>query len=159
MLEISLVIIIIFIESIKNNINHRMIQKIRNKGSVPVLIQTMEPAAIVYRSEESQTPEQSEKTKQLEKQVNEVVKTIKNVEQKTIVQKKQLIEQQREVVREVLKENSDVWAEGKGAGYIRNEVQQSVEEQINHSVNQIANRVYRRLEDKLKSERGRRGLI
>ena len=96
---------------------------------------------------------------QLEKQVNEVVKTIKNIEQKTIVQKEHLVEQQRKVVREVLKENADVWTEGKGAGYIRNEVQQSVEEQINHSVNQIANRVYRRLEDKLKSERGRRGLI
>ena len=150
---------LVTIESIKNNINHRMIQTIRNKGNVPVLIQAMEPAAIVYRSEEEQIPGQNEKTKQLEKQVNEVVKTIKNVEQKTIVQKEQLIEQQRKVVREVLKENSDVWAEGKGAGYIRNEVQQSVEEQINQSVNQIANRVYRRLEDKLKSERGRRGLI
>ena len=150
---------LVTIESIKNNINHRMIQTIRNKGNVPVLIQAMEPAAIVYRSEEEQIPGQNEKTKQLEKQVNEVVKTIKNVEQKTIVQKEQLIEQQRKVVREVLKENSDVWAEGKGVGYIRNEVQQSVEEQINQSVNQIANRVYRRLEDKLKSERGRRGLI
>lgn len=150
---------LVTIESIKNNINHRMIQTIRNKGNVPVLIQVMESAAIVYRSEEEQTPGQNEKTKQLEKQVNEVVKTIKNVEQKTIVQKEQLIEQQRKVVREVLKENSDVWTEGKGAGYIRNEVQQSVEEQINQSVNQIANRVYRRLEDKLKSERGRRGLI
>ena len=150
---------LVTIESIKNNINHRMIQTIRNKGNEPVLIQAMEPAAIVYRSEEEQIPGQNEKTKQLEKQVNEVVKTIKNVEQKTIVQKEQLIEQQRKVVREVLKENSDVWAEGKGAGYIRNEVQQSVEEQINQSVNQIANRVYRRLEDKLKSERGRRGLI
>ena len=150
---------LVTIESIKNNINHRMIQTIRNKGNVPVLIQAMEPAAIVYRSEEEQIPGQNEKTKQLEKQVNEVVKTIKNVEHKTIVQKEQLIEQQRKVVREVLKENSDVWAEGKGAGYIRYEVQQSVEEQINQSVNQIANRVYRRLEDKLKSERGRRGLI
>ena len=150
---------VVTIEKLKNNMNRRLIQSIHKQGSTPALIQAMEPAAIVYRSEESTVPEQQEKTKQLEKQVNEVVKTIKNVEQKTIVQKEQLIEEQRKVVHEVLKENPAIWTEGKGAGYIRNEVQQSVEEQINQSVNQIANRVYRRLEDKLKSERGRRGLI
>ena len=150
---------VVTIEKLKNNMNRRLIQSIYKQGSTPALIQAMEPAAIVYRSEESTVPEQQEKTKQLEKQVNEVVKTIKNVEQKTIVQKEQLIEEQRKVVHEVLKENPTIWTEGKGAGYIRKEVQQSVEEHINQSVNQIANRVYRRLEDKLKSERGRRGLI
>lgn len=150
---------IVTIEKLKNNMNRRLIQSIYKQGSTPALIQAMEPAAIVYRSEESTAQEQQEKTKQLEKQVNEVVKTIKNVEQKTIVQKEQLIEEQRKVVHEVLKENPTIWTEGKGVGYIRKEVQQSVEEHINQSVNQIANRVYRRLEDKLKSERGRRGLI
>ena len=150
---------VVTIEKLKNNMNRRLIQSIYKQGSTPALIQTMEPAAIVYRLEDATAPEQQEKTKQLEKQVNEVVKTIKNVEQKTIVQKEQLLEEQRKVVREVLKENPAIWTEGKGAGYIRNEVQQSVEEQINQSVNHIANRVYRRLEDKLKSERGRRGLI
>ena len=150
---------VVTIEKLKNNMNRRLIQSIYKQGSTPALIQAMEPAAIVYRLEDATAPEQQEKTKQLEKQVNEVVKTIKNVEQKTIVQKEQLLEEQRKVVREVLKENPAIWTEGKGAGYIRNEVQQSVEEQINQSVNQIANRVYRRLEDKLKSERGRRGLI
>ena len=150
---------VVTIEKLKNNMNRRLIQSIHKQGSTPALIQAMEPAAIVYRLEDATAPEQQEKTKQLEKQVNEVVKTIKNVEQKTIVQKEQLIEEQRKVVHEVLKENPAIWTEGKGAGYIRNEVQQSVEEQINQSVNQIANRVYRRLEDKLKSERGRRGLI
>lgn len=150
---------VVTIEKLKNNMNRRLIQSIYKQGSTPALIQAMEPAAIVYRLEDATAPEQQEKTKQLEKQVNEVVKTIKNVEQKTIVQKEQLLEEQRKVVREVLKENPAIWTEGKGAGYIRNEVQQSVEEQINQSVNHIANRVYRRLEDKLKSERGRRGLI
>ncbi len=150
---------VVTIEKLKNNMNRRLIQSIHKQGSTPALIQAMEPAAIVYRLEDATAPEQQEKTKQLEKQVNEVVKTIKNVEQKTIVQKEQLLEEQRKVVREVLKENPAIWTEGKGAGYIRNEVQQSVEEQINQSVNHIANRVYRRLEDKLKSERGRRGLI
>ena len=150
---------VVTIEKLKNNMNRRLIQSIYKQGSTPALIQAMEPAAIVYRLEDATAPEQQEKTKQLEKQVNEVVKTIKNVEQKTIVQKEQLIEEQRKVVHEVLKENPAIWTEGKGAGYIRNEVQQSVEEQINQSVNHIANRVYRRLEDKLKSERGRRGLI
>ena len=150
---------VVTIEKLKNNMNRRLIQSIYKQGSTPALIQAMEPAAIVYRLEDATAPEQQEKTKQLEKQVNEVVKTIKNVEQKTIVQKEQLLEEQRKVVREVLKENPAIWTEGKGAGYIRNEVQQSVEEQINQSVNHIANRVYRRLDEKLKSERGRRGLI
>lgn len=150
---------LVTIENLKHRVNHHLIQSVRDKGNAIELVQSMEPAAIVYRSEESAAPEQQEKTRQLEQQVNEVVKTIKNVEQKTVVQKEQLMEEQRKVVREVLKENPTIWTEGKGAGYIRTEVQQSVEEQINQSVNQIANRVYRRLEDKLKSERGRRGLI
>ena len=59
----------------------------------------------------------------------------------------------------MLKNNPSVWADGEGAGYIRKEVQQSLEAQMNQNVNQIANKVYRQLESKLKSERGRRGLI
>ena len=147
------------VENIKHRVNHRLVHSIKNQKNTPKLIQAMEPAAIVYRSEEAVMPQAEEKTKQLEKQVNEVVKTIKNVEQKTIVQKEQIIEQQKKVVHEVLKSNPKIWTEGESGNYIRTEVQQSVEEQINQSVNQIANRVYRRLEDKLKSERGRRGLI
>ena len=87
------------------------------------------------------------------------MKNIKTVEEKTIVHKDEIIEQQKTVVKEVLKSTPTIWKESEGASYIKREVQQSVEEQIDQNVNQIVNKVYRRLEDKLKTERGRRGLI
>lgn len=148
-------------EVLRNKNSQRLLQSVINQGktSTTVSMQNLEPAPIVYRSEDTESTEQSEKTKQLEQQVHEVVKTIKNVEEKTVVQKERILEEQRKVVQEILNESPTIWTEGKGAGVIRNEVQQSVEEQMNASVNQITNRVYRRLEEKLKSERGRRGLI
>lgn len=128
-------------------------------GTAATEYAAMEPAAMVFRSEEDLSSRQAEKTNQLEQQVKEVVKNLKTVEEKTIVQKEAIIEQQKTVVREVLKNNPTVWTEGDGASYIRKEVQQTIEEQLTQNVNQIVNKVYRRLEDKLKTERGRRGLI
>ena len=59
-----------------------------------------------------------------------------------------------------MKNHSTDYLMGKdNIGYIRGELQQSVEEQMNQSVGRIADKVYRQLENKLKSERGRRGLI
>lgn len=148
-----------FIHEIQNHENVHVREGIRPVISEPKFLQQMDTAPMMYRSEEAPVQEESTKTKQLEQQVNEVVKTIKNVEEKTIIQKQQIIEQQKQVVHEVLKNNPGVWADGEGAGYIRKEVQQSLEAQMNQNVNQIANKVYRQLESKLKSERGRRGLI
>ena len=122
-------------------------------------VQNMEPATIVYRSEEDLSHQQEERTNRLEQQVNDVVRNIKNVEEKTIVQKEEIIEQQKTVVHEILKSNSAIWAESENTNYIRREVQQTMEEQLDRNVNQIVNKIYRRLEDKLKTERGRRGLI
>lgn len=123
-------------------------------------VQKMEQAPIYYRSEETTSSKQQEKTKNLEKQVHEVVKNLKTIEEKTIVHKEKMIEQQKEVVQEVLKNHSAAILMGEeGAGYIRGEVQQSVEEQMSQNVGRIADKVYRQLESKLKSERGRRGLI
>ena len=148
-----------FLHEIQNQESVQIREGIKRVISEPKFLQAMETAPMMYRSEDAAVPEESAKTKQLEQQVNEVVRTIRNVEEKTIIQKQQIIEQQKQVVHEVLKNNPSVWADGEGAGYIRKEVQQSLEAQMNQNVNQIANKVYRQLESKLKSERGRRGLI
>ena len=119
----------------------------------------IEPAAIVYRAEESIDINQEERTNRLEQKVEDVVRNIRTVEERTVINNEQIIQQQKTVVQEVLKNNPTIWSESEGASYIRKEVQQSMEDQINQSVNQIANKVYRRLEDKLRTERGRRGLV
>ena len=121
-------------------------------------VQNLETASIVYRSEEASAKSQ-DRTIQLEKQINEVVKNLKTVEEKTIVHKEKIIEEQKNVVHEVLRSNPQVWTEGEGANFIRKEVRQSMDEQLTQNVNQIVSKVYRRLEDKLRTERGRRGLI
>ena len=149
----------ILLHEIQNQETIQIREGIRRVISEPKFLQAMDPAPMMYRSEDTPIPEESAKAKQLEQQVNEVVRTIKNVEEKTIIQKQQIIEQQKQVVQEVLKNNPSIWADGEGAGYIRKEVQQSLEAQMNQNVNQIANKVYRQLESKLKSERGRRGLL
>ena len=132
---------------------------VKHQLSELAFVQKLEPANIVYRSEEDLTLQQEERTNRLEQQVNDVVRNIKNVEEKTIVHKEEMIQQQKNVVREVLKSNPAIWTESEGANYIKREVQQTMEEQLNQNVNQIVNKIYRRLEDKLKTERGRRGLI
>ena len=140
------------------NINLHQIRTIKSSHhvqSVPMI----EPAAIVYRSEEDLSLEQQEKTERLEHKVDEVVKNLRTVEEKTIVHKEEIIEQQKTVVREVLKNSPAVWTEGEGASQLRKEIQQSMEEQIVQNVDQLVNKVYRRLEDRLRTERGRRGLI
>lgn len=119
----------------------------------------LEPAAILYRAEEDSSGQQERRTDRLEQQVNEVVKNLKTVEEKTVVHREALIEQQKTVVREMLKNSSGIWMNGEGTGYIQKEVQQSIEEQLDQNVDQIVRKVYRRLEDRLRVERGRRGLI
>jgi hypothetical protein len=122
-------------------------------------IQLMHEAAqMVFNEEEHSSEKSLQETVKLKKQVEEVVQNLKTVEEKTVVQSRTIIEQQKQVVKEVLKESPAVWQEEKGAAFIRQEVQKSIEDQIDESVSQIAGRVYRNLERRLKIERGRRGL-
>ena len=137
-----------------------MVKMIKLQSKAPEFVQQMEPAPIYYRSEDQLSQEQQEKNKNLEKKVQDVVKNLKTIEEKTIVHQERIIEQQREVVHEVLKNHSkDLFLDKESTTFIRGEVQQSVEEQMSQNVGKIADKVYRQLESRLKSERGRRGLI
>ena len=137
-----------------------MVKMTKLQSKVPEFVQQMEPAPIYYRSEDQLSQEQQEKNKNLEKKVQDVVKNLKTIEEKTIVHQERIIEQQREVVHEVLKNHSkDLFLDKESTTFIRGEVQQSVEEQMSQNVGKIADKVYRQLESRLKSERGRRGLI
>jgi hypothetical protein len=137
-----------------------MVKMTKLQSKAPEFVQQMEPAPIYYRSEDQLSQEQQEKNKNLEKKVQDVVKNLKTIEEKTIVHQERIIEQQREVVHEVLKNHSkDLFLDKESTTFIRGEVQQSVEEQMSQNVGKIADKVYRQLESRLKSERGRRGLI
>ena len=84
-----------------------VVKMTRLQSKAPEFVQQMEPAPIYYRSEDQIPSEQQEKNKNLEKQVQEVVKNLRTIEEKTVVHKEMIIEQQKEVVHEVLKNHSD----------------------------------------------------
>ncbi len=126
-------------------------------GNVKLQTLGMEPAAIVYSQEEVSADK--EQTVKLQKQVEEVVRELKTVEEKTVVQSRKVVEQQKQVVREVLKSQPDILDHAQSTQKLQKQIKKTVETQIDESITQIANRVYRQIEDRLKVERGRRGLF
>ena len=133
-------------------------QKLKNIQKSTEQVPGIEPTQIIYNEETDRNPAKKEQLMQLQKQVDEVVRELKSVEEKTIVRKKEATAQQREIVKEVLTTNTTVWTEGMGQEMIQREVQRSLEQGMPESIDRIATKVYRRLEEKLKMERGRRGM-
>ncbi len=125
--------------------------------TVKLQLSGMEPAAIVY-SQEEVSPER-ERTEKLQKQVEEVVRELKTVEERTIVQNRKIVEQQKQVVREVIKGQPDILENAQTSKQLQKQIQRSVQTQVDESITQIANKVYRQIEERLKVERGRRGLF
>lgn len=116
------------------------------------------PVTIIYSEESASDKGQQAEIVRLQKQVNEVVRDLKTVEEKTVIRKKEMTTQQQEIVKEILKTNSTVWTEGVGQDMIRREVQRTLEQGMPENLDRITTKVYRRLEEKLKIERGRRGM-
>ena len=118
----------------------------------------MQPVAIVYGEEASSKENTNSEITNLKKQVNEVVRDLKSVEEKHVVQKQEVIAQQKEIVKEIIKTNSNVLLEGSGQDLIRREIRKSMEEGMPENIQKITTKVYRKLEKELKMERGRRGM-
>lgn len=118
----------------------------------------MEQAPMIY-PEEFSPQEQAEQNQNLQKQIHEITQDIKEVKKTTVVRQETLTEQQKEVVREVIRQAPETVKEKDVSTLIRRQVQQEVETQVDASLGQMTNRVYRRIEEKLRTERGRRGLL
>ena len=118
----------------------------------------MEQAPMIY-SEEVSPQEQAEQNQNLQKQIHEITQDIKEVKKTTVVRQETLTEQQKEVVREVIRQAPETVKEKDVSTLIRRQVQREVETQVDASLGQMTNRVYRRIEEKLRTERGRRGLL
>ena len=118
----------------------------------------MEQAPMIY-PEEVSPQEQAEQNQNLQKQIHEITQDIKEVKKRTVVRQETLTEQQKEVVREVIRQAPETVKEKDVSTLIRRQVQREVETQVDASLGQMTNRVYRRIEEKLRTERGRRGLL
>lgn len=118
----------------------------------------MEQASMIY-PEEVSPEEQEEQSRKIEKQIHEITQDIKEVKKSTVVHQEILTEQQKEVVREVIRQTPETVKEKDVSTLIRRQVQREVETQVDASLGQMTNRVYRRIEEKLRTERGRRGLL
>ena len=118
----------------------------------------MEQAPMIY-PEEVSPQEQAEQNQNLQKQIHEITQDIKEVKNTTVVRQETLTEQQKEVVREVIRQAPETVKEKDVSTLIRRQVQREVETQVDASLGQMTNRVYRRIEEKLRTERGRRGLL
>ena len=120
----------------------------------------MEQAPMIY-PEEVSPQEQAEQNQKLQKQIHEITQDIKEVKKTTVVHQETLTEQQKEVVREVIRQAPETVKvkEKDVSTLIRRQVQREVETQVDASLGQMTNRVYRRIEEKLRTERGRRGLL
>ena len=118
----------------------------------------MEQAPMIY-PEEVSPQEQAEQNQNLQKQIHEITQDIKEVKKTTVVHQEILTEQQKEVVREVIRQAPETVKEKDVSTLIRRQVQREVETQVDASLGQMTNRVYRRIEEKLRTERGRRGLL
>ena len=118
----------------------------------------MEQAPMIY-PEEISPQEQAEQNQNLQKQIHEITQDIKEVKKTTVVRQETLTEQQKEVVREVIRQAPETVKEKDVSTLIRRQVQREVETQVDASLGQMTNRVYRRIEEKLRTERGRRGLL
>ena len=118
----------------------------------------MEQAPMIY-PEEVSPQAQAEQNQNLQKQIHEITQDIKEVKKTTVVRQETLTEQQKEVGREVIRQAPETVKEKDVSTLIRRQVQREVETQVDASLGQMTNRVYRRIEEKLRTERGRRGLL
>ena len=117
----------------------------------------LDTASMVY-PEEEQTPEQEE-TRRMQEQIQNVTEELKTVRRSVRTEETVTIERQREVVREVLKKEPELLAESTLQARLGQQVHREVESRMEESIQQMADRVYRKLEQKLRTERERRGRI
>ena len=125
-------------------------------GEGVILTMRPEPAAMVFARETDPKQTQQE-TRRLKKEVEEIVTEIRTEKEKTVIHQEKLMERQKEIVREVITNQPSLLTEGKSGIQLARQMERALNLQLDKSVGRIADQVYRRLEERLKTERERRG--
>ena len=118
----------------------------------------MEAAPIIYAEEPKQAAEPGEH-QVIRKQIREITEHIEEVKKTVAIERQVLTEQQKESVRQVIRSTPSLLTEGEIAVLMKQKVETEISRKMDESMQQMTNRVYRRIEEKLKTERERRGRI
>ena len=118
----------------------------------------MEAAPIIYAEEPKQAADPGEH-QVIRKQIREITEHIEEVKKTVAIERQVLTEQQKESVRQVIRSTPSLLTEGEIAVLMRQKVETEISRKMDESMQQMTNRVYRRIEEKLKTERERRGRI
>ena len=118
----------------------------------------MEAAPIIYAEEPKPATDPGE-TQVIRKQIREITEHIDEVKKTVAVERQVLTEQQKESIRQMIRSTPSLLTEGEMAVLMKQKVETEVSRKMDESMQQMTNRVYRRIEEKLKTERERRGRI
>ena len=118
----------------------------------------MEAAPIIYAEEPKQAADPGEH-QVIRKQIREITEHIEEVKKTVAIERQVLTEQQKESVRQVIRSTPSLLTEGEIAVLMKQKVETEISRKMDESMQQMTNRVYRRIEEKLKTERERRGRI
>ncbi len=118
----------------------------------------MESAPIIYAEEPKQAADPGEH-QVIRKQIREITEHIDEVKKTVAIERQVLTEQQKESVRQVIRSTPSLLTEGEIAVLMKQKVETEISRKMDESMQQMTNRVYRRIEEKLKTERERRGRI
>ena len=130
--------------------------RMRFPGENAALTMRPDPAAMVFAREPDPQQTQQE-TRRLKKEVEEIVTEIRTEKEKTVIHQEKLMERQKEIIREVITNQPSLLTEGKSGIQLARQMERALNLQLDKSVGRIADQVYRRLEERLKTERERRG--
>ena len=115
--------------------------------------QALETAPMIY-------PEDREASRrQMQEHIRNVTEELQEVRRSVRTERQIQVEKQREIVREVITKEPGLLDEGALPAYVGRQVQKEVERRMDESLQNMSNRVYRKLEQKLRTERERRGLV
>lgn len=120
--------------------------------------QALETASMVY-PEDREAKEQEASRRQMQEHIRNITEELQEVRRSVRTEKKLQVEKQRELVREVITKDPELLTENAVSASVGRQVQKEVERYMDESLQNMTNRVYRKLEQKLRTERERRGLV
>ena len=120
--------------------------------------QALETAPMIY-PEDREAKEQEASRRQMQEHIRNVTEELQEVRRSVRTERQIQVEKQREIVREVITKEPGLLDEGALPAYVGRQVQKEVERRMDESLQNMSNRVYRKLEQKLRTERERRGLV
>lgn len=109
--------------------------------------------------EDREAKEQEASRRQMQEHIRNVTEELQEVRGACGPRSSSRWKSSGEVVREVITKEPGLLDEGALPAYVGRQVQKEVERRMDESLQNMSNRVYRKLEQKLRTERERRGLV